>query len=62
VLSLNASAIYLGMGLAGVLGGLVIGAAGALALPVVGTVLGLGCVVLLLALRTGTRRAAVLVG
>jgi DHA1 family purine base/nucleoside efflux pump-like MFS transporter len=60
VLSLNASAIYLGMGLAGVLGGLVIGAAGALALPVVGTVLGLGCVVLLLVLRTGSRRAAVL--
>jgi MFS transporter, DHA1 family, purine base/nucleoside efflux pump len=62
VLSLNASAIYLGMGLAGVLGGVVIDVAGALALPVVGAVLGLACAALLLALRAGTRRAAVLVG
>jgi MFS transporter, DHA1 family, purine base/nucleoside efflux pump len=61
VLSLNASAIYLGMGLAGVLGGVVLGAVGALALPVVGTVLGLVCVVLLLALRSRIRRPAVLV-
>jgi DHA1 family purine base/nucleoside efflux pump-like MFS transporter len=60
VLSLNASAIYLGMGLAGVLGGVVIDVAGALALPVVGAVLGLACAALLLALRAGTRRAAVL--
>ncbi len=60
VLSLNASAIYLGMGLAGVLGGVVIDIAGALALPVVGAVLGLGSAVLLLALRASTRRAAVL--
>jgi MFS transporter, DHA1 family, purine base/nucleoside efflux pump len=60
VLSLNASAIYLGMGLAGVLGGVVIDIAGALALPVVGAVLGLASVVLLLALRASTRRAAVL--
>jgi MFS transporter, DHA1 family, purine base/nucleoside efflux pump len=60
VLSLNASAIYLGMGLAGVLGGVVIDVAGALALPVVGAVLGLACAALLLALRAGTRRAPVL--
>jgi MFS transporter, DHA1 family, purine base/nucleoside efflux pump len=60
VLSLNASAIYLGMGLAGVLGGVVIDVAGALALPVVGAVLGLACAGLLLALRASTRRAAVL--
>jgi MFS transporter, DHA1 family, purine base/nucleoside efflux pump len=59
VLSLNASAIYLGMGLAGVLGGIVIDTAGALALPAVGAVLGLACAGLLLALRAGTRRAAV---
>jgi MFS transporter, DHA1 family, purine base/nucleoside efflux pump len=58
VLSLNASAIYLGMGLAGVLGGVVIDVAGALALPVVGAVLGLASAALLLALRAGTRRAA----
>jgi DHA1 family purine base/nucleoside efflux pump-like MFS transporter len=61
VLSLNASAIYLGMGLAGVLGGVVIDTAGALALPVVGAALGLVCVVLVLALRARTRRPAVLV-
>jgi MFS transporter, DHA1 family, purine base/nucleoside efflux pump len=60
VLSLNASAIYLGMGLAGVLGGIVIDTAGALALPAVGAVLGLACAGLLLALRADTRRAAVL--
>jgi DHA1 family purine base/nucleoside efflux pump-like MFS transporter len=58
VLSLNASAIYLGMGIAGMLGGVVIDIAGALALPVVGAVLGLACAGLLLALRAGTRRAA----
>jgi MFS transporter, DHA1 family, purine base/nucleoside efflux pump len=62
VLSLNASAIYLGMGLAGVLGGVVIDTAGALALPGVGATLGLVCVVLLLVLRSRTRSAvAVLV-
>jgi MFS transporter, DHA1 family, purine base/nucleoside efflux pump len=60
VLSLNASAIYLAMGLAGVLGGIVIDTAGELALPAVGAVLGLVCAGLLLALRAGTRRAAVL--
>jgi MFS transporter, DHA1 family, purine base/nucleoside efflux pump len=60
VLSLNASAIYLGMGLAGVLGGIVIDTAGALALPAVGAVLGLACAGLLLALRADTRRAAAL--
>jgi predicted MFS family arabinose efflux permease len=62
VLSLNASAIYLGMGLAGVLGGIVIDTAGALALPAVGAVLGLACAGLLLALRADTRRAAVVAG
>ena len=60
VLSLNASAIYLGMGLAGVLGGVVIGTAGVLALPEVGAVLGLVVVGLMLALRAGVRRAPAL--
>jgi predicted MFS family arabinose efflux permease len=58
VLSLNASAIYLGMGLAGVLGGVVVDTAGALALPQVGAALGLVSVVLLLMLRSRTRSAA----
>ncbi|MFC5232796.1 MFS transporter [Pseudonocardia zijingensis] len=58
VLSLNASAIYFGMGLAGVLGGTVIGAVGVLALPEVGAVLGLVVLGLLLALRSGGRRTA----
>jgi len=58
VLSLNASAIYLGMGLAGVLGGAVIGTVGVLALPEVGAVLGLVVVGLLFLLRAGTRRSA----
>jgi MFS transporter, DHA1 family, purine base/nucleoside efflux pump len=61
VLSLNASAIYLGMGLAGVLGGVVIGTAGVLALPEVGAVLGLVVVGLMFALRAGVRRAPALV-
>ena len=60
VLSLNASAIYLGMGLAGVLGGAVIGTFGVLALPEVGAVLGLVVVGLMLSLRAGIRRAPVL--
>jgi DHA1 family purine base/nucleoside efflux pump-like MFS transporter len=59
VLSLNASAIYLGMGLAGLLGGAVIDGAGVLVLPEVAAVLGLVVVVLLVGLRAGIRRAPV---
>jgi predicted MFS family arabinose efflux permease len=55
VLSLNASAIYFGMGLAGVLGGVVIGSVGVLVLPAVGAVLGL-----IVTLRAGVRRTPVL--
>jgi DHA1 family purine base/nucleoside efflux pump-like MFS transporter len=58
VLSLNASAIYLGMGLAGVLGGVVIDTAGVLLLPEVGAALGLVVLVLLLGLRAGLRRTS----
>ncbi|GAA5124773.1 MFS transporter [Pseudonocardia adelaidensis] len=57
VLSLNASAIYFGMGLAGVLGGAVIGTAGVLALPEVGALLGLVAVGLVLSLRAAARSA-----
>ncbi len=46
LLSLNASAIYLGAGLAGVVGGLVIAWVGVLALPPVAAVLAVGAVVL----------------
>lgn len=53
VLSLNASAIYLGIGLAGVLGGVVIGTAGVLALPFIAA--GIGAIVL--ALMLNLRRA-----
>jgi len=60
VLSLNASAIYLGMGLAAVFGGAVIGTVGLLALPEVGAVLGLVVVGLVFALRAATRRAPAL--
>jgi MFS transporter, DHA1 family, purine base/nucleoside efflux pump len=61
VLSLNASAIYFGMGLAGVLGGTVIGTVGVLALPEVGALLGLVAVGLILSLRAGVRRVPALV-
>jgi MFS transporter, DHA1 family, purine base/nucleoside efflux pump len=61
VLSLNASAIYFGMGLAGVLGGTVIGTVGVLALPEVGALLGLVAVGLILSLRVGVRRVPALV-
>jgi predicted MFS family arabinose efflux permease len=57
VLSLNASAIYLGVGLAGVLGGVVIATAGVLVLPEVGAALGLVVLALLVVLRAGARRA-----
>jgi MFS transporter, DHA1 family, purine base/nucleoside efflux pump len=59
VLSLNASAIYFGIGLAGVLGGVVIDTIGVLALPVVGAALGVVVIVLMLNLRAGTRRVPV---
>jgi predicted MFS family arabinose efflux permease len=52
VLSLNASAIYLGAGLSGVVGGFVIGWLGVLALPLVAAAIGLGSLgMLLVALR-----------
>lgn len=60
VLSLNASAIYFGMGLAGVLGGVVIGSVGVLVLPAVGAVLGLVVIGLIVTLRAGVRRTPVL--
>jgi MFS transporter, DHA1 family, purine base/nucleoside efflux pump len=59
VLSLNASAIYFGIGLAGVLGGIVIDTAGVLALPIVGAALGVVGGVVLLDLRGSTRRLPV---
>jgi predicted MFS family arabinose efflux permease len=48
LLSLNASAIYLGAGLSGVVGGLVIGLLGVLALPLVAAGLGLAALAMLL--------------
>ncbi|OZM83781.1 MFS transporter [Pseudonocardia sp. MH-G8] len=59
VLSLNASAIYLGMGLAGVLGGVVIDVAGVLVLPEIAAALGLVVLALLVGLRARIRRAPV---
>jgi len=59
LLSVNASAIYLGVGLSGLFGGFVIGTAGILALAPIAAVVGaLGLVLLLLATRA-SRRAAV---
>lgn len=59
VLSLNASAIYLGIGLAGAVGGLVVNTAGVLALPFVGAAISVGSLALLaLAWRQEPRRAA----
>ncbi|OLT15098.1 hypothetical protein BJF78_16755 [Pseudonocardia sp. CNS-139] len=57
VLSLNASAIYLGAGLAGLLGGIVIDAAGVLVLPEVAAVLVLAAIGLVLTLRAQAARA-----
>ena len=57
VLSLNASAIYLGTALAGVVGGTVIGMGGMLMLPLVAAALALVVIALLLTLRLGRRRA-----
>ena len=56
VLSLNASAIYLGTALAGVVGGTVIGMGGMLMLPLVAAALALVVIALLLTLRLGRRR------
>ncbi|GAA1168752.1 MFS transporter [Pseudonocardia alaniniphila] len=56
VLSLNASAIYLGTALAGVVGGTVIGMGGMLLLPLVAAALVLVVIVLLLSLQLGRRR------
>lgn len=56
VLSMNASAIYLGIGLAGVVGGVVVAGFGVLALPPVGAALSLASLALLLvALRQEPR-------
>lgn len=58
VLSLNASAIFLGAGLSGVVGGLVIDTVGVLALPSVSAVLGVLALGLLLTLRRPARLVA----
>lgn len=59
LLSLNASAIYLGAGLSGVVGGVVIGTLGVLALPIVGALLGTVAIGLLVLLnRQGARAEA----
>jgi DHA1 family purine base/nucleoside efflux pump-like MFS transporter len=57
VLSLNASAIYLGTALAGVVGGTVIGMGGMLVLPLVAAALSLVVIVLMVTLQLGRRRA-----
>ena len=56
VLSLNASAIYFGTAVAGVVGGTVIGMGGMLMLPMVAAALVLVVIVLLLTLQLGRRR------
>jgi MFS transporter, DHA1 family, purine base/nucleoside efflux pump len=58
VLSLNASAIYLGTALAGVVGGIVIDSGGLLVLPLVGAALVLVVIGLMLVLHLGRRRTA----
>ncbi len=60
LLALNASAIYFGVGVSGVVGGLVISTVGVTALPAVAAGLGVLVLVLLLRLRriTATREAA----
>ncbi|MCU1665271.1 MAG: major facilitator superfamily 1 [Pseudonocardia sp.] len=58
VLSLNASAIYLGTALAGVVGGVVIDMGGLLVLPLVGGGLVLVVIALLLTLQVGRTRVA----
>jgi predicted MFS family arabinose efflux permease len=59
VLSLNASAIYLGVGLSGVLGGVVINAVGILALPPVAAVVAVAALVLLVTVSRSVREPAV---
>jgi predicted MFS family arabinose efflux permease len=59
VLSLNASAIYLGVGMSGVLGGVVINVAGLLALPFVAAVVALGSMALLVLASRPVRESAV---
>jgi DHA1 family purine base/nucleoside efflux pump-like MFS transporter len=56
VLSLNASAIYLGTAVGGVVGGIVIGAGGLLALPLASAGFSLIVIALLLTLQFGRRR------
>jgi predicted MFS family arabinose efflux permease len=58
VLSLNASAIYLGTAIGGMVGGIVIGAGGLLALPVVSAGFTLVVIALLLTLQLGRRRSS----
>ena len=58
VLSLNASAIYLGTAIGGMVGGIVIGAGGLLLLPVVSAGFSLAVIALLLTLQRGRRRVA----
>lgn len=58
LLSLNASAIYLGAGLSGVVGGVVINTLGVLELPLVAAVLGAVSLGLALTLRRRVRNAA----
>lgn len=59
LLSLNASAIYLGAGLSGVIGGLVVDGFGVLAVPPVAAVIGLGALgMLFVVLRQEPRPAA----
>jgi predicted MFS family arabinose efflux permease len=59
VLSLNASAIYLGVGLSGVLGGVVINVTGILALPLVAAVVAVGALGLLVLASRPVRERAV---
>jgi DHA1 family purine base/nucleoside efflux pump-like MFS transporter len=58
VLSLNASAIYLGFAVGGMVGGIVVGTGGLLALPLVSAGFSLVAIVLLLALQRGRRHVA----
>jgi predicted MFS family arabinose efflux permease len=56
LLSLNASAIYLGVGLSGVFGGLVIGTVGVVPLPPIAALLALGAFALLIQATRRSRR------
>jgi predicted MFS family arabinose efflux permease len=59
VLSLNASSIYLGVGVSGVLGAVVINSAGLLALPLVSAVVAVGAMALLVLASRPVRESAV---